>query len=150
VGIGPCLVVWRGTCPDWLSPANGDPGSTQILTQHCGAQSQSISQLESSAITPTSKSPQLSSSGSPKHLRIGSVHTLHHILTTWMEPRGFIKPSAHNQAVHMELSLCLNFLPQTQPQGLHGGHRRGIPSQDRGGFCPTSHRRIPRSARSNI
>jgi hypothetical protein len=33
----------------------------------------------------------------------------HHILTTQMEPRGFIKPSASNQAVYMELSLHLSF-----------------------------------------
>jgi hypothetical protein len=38
---------------------NGDPGSTQILTRHYGAQSQTISQLESSRTTATSKSPQL-------------------------------------------------------------------------------------------
>jgi hypothetical protein len=27
-GISPCLILWRGTCPGWLSPPNGDPGST--------------------------------------------------------------------------------------------------------------------------
>jgi hypothetical protein len=27
-GIGPCLVLWRGTCPGCLSPMNGDLGST--------------------------------------------------------------------------------------------------------------------------
>jgi hypothetical protein len=37
----------------------------------------------------------------------------HHILTTQMEPRGFIKLPAHNQVVHMEFSLRLRFLPQT-------------------------------------
>jgi hypothetical protein len=31
------------------------------------------------------------------------------LLTTWMEPWGFIKPSLQNKAVHMELSLCLSF-----------------------------------------
>jgi hypothetical protein len=55
-GICPCLVIWRGPCPSWLSPMNSDPGSTQILTRHYGAQSQIISQLESSGTTPTSKS----------------------------------------------------------------------------------------------
>jgi hypothetical protein len=54
-----------------------------------------------------------------------------------MELRGFIKPSAHNQAVHMKLSLRLSFLPQTQPRGLHGEHHRGIPNQDHGGFSAT-------------
>jgi hypothetical protein len=37
------------------------------------------------------------------------VHTLHHILTTQTEPRGFIKPSLYNQAVYMELSLRMSF-----------------------------------------
>jgi hypothetical protein len=32
---------------------NSDLGSTQILTQHCGAQSQTISQLMNSGIVPT-------------------------------------------------------------------------------------------------
>jgi hypothetical protein len=34
-GIDPCLVPWRGTCPSGLSPMNGEPGSTHILTRHC-------------------------------------------------------------------------------------------------------------------
>jgi hypothetical protein len=54
-----------------------------------------------------------------------------------IELRVFIKPSAHNQVVYMELSLCLSFKPQMQPQGLHGGHHRRIPNWDRGGFSPT-------------
>jgi hypothetical protein len=32
-----------------------------------------------------------------------------HFLTTQTRPWGFIKSSAQNKAVHMELSLCLNF-----------------------------------------
>jgi hypothetical protein len=44
---GPCLVQWTGTYPGWLSPMNGDPGSTQILTRHCSTKSQTISQLRS-------------------------------------------------------------------------------------------------------
>jgi hypothetical protein len=36
-GIGPYLILWRGTCSGWLSIPNGDPGSTQIMTRHCGA-----------------------------------------------------------------------------------------------------------------
>jgi hypothetical protein len=39
----PYLILWRGTCPVWLSPLNSDPSFTQILTQHCGAQSQTVS-----------------------------------------------------------------------------------------------------------
>jgi hypothetical protein len=38
------------------SLTNGDPSSTQILMRHCGAQSQTVGQLESSGTTPTSKS----------------------------------------------------------------------------------------------
>jgi hypothetical protein len=37
--ISPCLILWRGTYPGWLSPPNDDPGSTQILTRHCSVQS---------------------------------------------------------------------------------------------------------------
>jgi hypothetical protein len=67
-GISPCLVLWRGTCPGWLSPPNGDLVSTQILSRHYGAQSYTVSQLESSGTTPTNKCPQLSPSELLKHL----------------------------------------------------------------------------------
>jgi hypothetical protein len=36
-GICPCLVLWRGTYPRWLSPTYDDLDSTQILAQHYGA-----------------------------------------------------------------------------------------------------------------
>jgi hypothetical protein len=52
-GIRPCLVLWIGTCPCWLSPAHGDPGSTQILTWHCGAKSQTDSHYMNSGTMPT-------------------------------------------------------------------------------------------------
>jgi hypothetical protein len=42
-GTSPYLILWRGTCPGCLSPMNGDLGSTQILTRHCGANSQTVS-----------------------------------------------------------------------------------------------------------
>jgi hypothetical protein len=42
-GIGTCLVLWRGTCKGWHSPMNDDPESTQILTRHNNAQSETIS-----------------------------------------------------------------------------------------------------------
>jgi hypothetical protein len=58
---------------------------------------------------PTSKSSQLSPFRLSKHLRTGSVHTPHHILTTQIEPWSFIKLTAQNYVVHMELSLCLSF-----------------------------------------
>jgi hypothetical protein len=66
-GISPCLIIWRSTCPDWVSPPNGDPGSTHILTRHYGAQSQSVGQLASSGMMPTRNTPQLSPSGLTKH-----------------------------------------------------------------------------------
>jgi hypothetical protein len=90
-GNSPCLILWRGTCLGWPSPLNSNPGSTQILTRHYGAQSHTISQLESSGIMLTSKFPQPSPSGLLKHLRMGSVQRLHHILTTLTEQRGYIK-----------------------------------------------------------
>jgi hypothetical protein len=42
--MSPCLVLWRGTCPSWLSLMNSGLGSTQILTWHHGAMSQTVSQ----------------------------------------------------------------------------------------------------------
>jgi hypothetical protein len=77
-GISPCLILWRATCPGWLSPPKGDPGSTQILTWHFGAQSQTISQLASSGTTPSIKSSQFSPSRLTNKLRTGSMRILHH------------------------------------------------------------------------
>jgi hypothetical protein len=91
--ISPCLILWRGTYPRWLSPMNGDPGSTQILTQHFGAQSQTAGQLTNSWTMPTSKSPLFRRSELTKHLRTGFVHLSHHILATRTEPWGSIKLS---------------------------------------------------------
>jgi hypothetical protein len=50
----------------------------------------------------------------------------HHFLTTWTELWGFIKSLAQTCIVHLKLSLRLSFSAQTQPPGLHGGHRHGI------------------------
>jgi hypothetical protein len=100
---------------------NIDPGSTQILTWHCSAQSQIISQLKSSGTT------QISPSGLSKHLRTGSVHTPHYILTNWMEPWAFIKPSAHNQALHMELSLRSSFYLRCNLEGYTVSTTVGFP-----------------------
>jgi hypothetical protein len=52
-GINPCLILWRGARPSLHSPPNGDPVSTQILTQHCGAKPQTVSQLTNSRTAPT-------------------------------------------------------------------------------------------------
>jgi hypothetical protein len=56
-GISPCLILWGGACPDWLSPTNGDPASTHILTQHCGVRSQTIRQLENLGTPSTRQVP---------------------------------------------------------------------------------------------
>jgi hypothetical protein len=121
-----CLILWRGTCPGWLSPPNGDPGSTQILTRHYSAQSQIISQLKSSRAMLTSKFPQPSPSGLSKRLRTGSMQMAHHILTTWTEPWGFIELSASNQTVHMELNLRLSFYLRRSLEGYIVGTTKGF------------------------
>jgi hypothetical protein len=56
-GISPCLILWEAACPGWLSPMNGDPGSTEILTRHCGAKSLTVNQLANSGTTPTRQVP---------------------------------------------------------------------------------------------
>jgi hypothetical protein len=134
-GISPCLVLWRGTCHGWLSPANGDPGSTQILTQHRGARPQTIRQLENSGTTPTSKSPLFSRSGLLKHLRMGTVCMPHHFLTIQTESWGFIKPSVQTYTIHMKLSLHLSFQPRCSLGG-YDGHHHGIPCPGHGCLSP--------------
>jgi hypothetical protein len=56
-GISPYLILWRRTYPGWLSPSNGDLGFTQILTQHCGAKSKTISHLTNSGTMPARQVP---------------------------------------------------------------------------------------------
>jgi hypothetical protein len=108
-GISPYLIIWRGACPGWLSPPNDDPGSTQILTQHCGVKSQAVSQLVNLGTVPTSKSPLFSPFESSEHLGTGPACMPCHILTTRIGLWGFIKSSAQTYRVHMELCLHLNF-----------------------------------------
>jgi hypothetical protein len=96
-GISPCLILWRGACPGWLSPPNGHPSSTQILTRYYSAQSQTVSQLTNSGTVPTSESPLFSPSGSSKHLRMGSACMPCHILTNQAGPWGFINSSAQTK-----------------------------------------------------
>jgi hypothetical protein len=127
----------------WLAlTLNGDPGSTQILTQHYGAQSQTVSHLESSRPTPTIKSPQLSPSGLSKHLRTGSVHMPHHNLTSQTELWGFIKSSLQNKLVHMELSLRQSFYLRHSLGGYMVGTTAGFPIKIGEALAPQSHRRI--------
>jgi hypothetical protein len=59
-----------------------------------------------------------------------------HLLTSQKEPWGFIKSSAQNKAVHMELSFRLSFPTQSQPRELCGGYHHGIPSHGHGDFSP--------------
>jgi hypothetical protein len=80
---------------EWASPTNGILGSTQILTRHCGAKSQKVSQLVDSRTIITRQ--------------VLIVQPLWVIETTWMEPWGFNKLLAQNNAVHMKLSLRLSF-----------------------------------------
>jgi hypothetical protein len=90
-----------------------------------------------------SMSPQFCSFGLSKHLRTGSVHALHHILTTRMKPRGFIKSSMQNNTVHMELSLHLSFYLRHSQGGYTVGTTAGFPVETVKALAPRSHRRIP-------
>jgi hypothetical protein len=78
---------------------------------------------------PTSKSPQLSPAKLSKHRRMGSMHMPHHILTTRMELWSFIKLSAQNKAVHIELSLCLSFYLRCNHSGYKVGTTTGFQSK---------------------
>jgi hypothetical protein len=119
---------------------NGDPGPTQILTRHFSAQSQTVSQLESSGTTPTSKSPQIMPSGLSNHLRTGSVRMPHHILMTQIEPWGCIKSSAQNKTVHIELSLRLSFYLKRNLGSYTVGTTAGFPVKIMEALAP-QHRR---------
>jgi hypothetical protein len=72
------------------------------------------------------------------------VSMLHYILTTQMEPWDFIKLSAHNQAVHMELSLQLSFYLRRSLGGYMVGTTTGFPVKIVEALAPQSRRRIPR------
>jgi hypothetical protein len=128
----------EGTCLGWLSPLNNDSGFTQILARHYGAQSQTVSHHVSSRITPSIKSPQFSPSELLKYLRMGLVQIPHHILTTRMEPRGYIKVVSAKICSTYATWPSPEFSPQTQPWGLHVGHCRGIQGQNCGGYSPTN------------
>jgi hypothetical protein len=51
----------------------------------------------------------------------------HHILTTRMEPWGFIESSVENKALHMELSLRLSFYHKRKLGGYTVGATVGFP-----------------------
>jgi hypothetical protein len=88
---------------------NSDPDSTQILTRHCGAKSQTVSQLMNSGTAPTRQVPVVQPLRDTETPADGVVRMSHHLLTTRTELWGFIKLSAQNKAVHMELSIRLSF-----------------------------------------
>jgi hypothetical protein len=76
-------------------------------------------------------------------MRMESVRTPHHILTTQMEPRGFIKSSVQNKAVHMELRLRLTFYLRRSLGGYMVGTTEGFPIEIIETLAPQSHHRIP-------
>jgi hypothetical protein len=55
------------------------------------------------------------------------VHLPHHILTTQMEPWGFIKSPTQNKAVYMELNLHLSFYLRHNLGGYMVGTTAGFP-----------------------
>jgi hypothetical protein len=79
-----------------------------------------------SGTTPSSKSSYLSPSGFTKHLRMGSMWCLHHILITWTELWGFFKSSALYLSVHMELRRSLSFYLRRSLRGYTVGTTPGF------------------------
>jgi hypothetical protein len=65
-----------------------------------------------------------------------------HILTIRIELWGFIKPSASNQAVHMELSLRLSFYLRYNLGGYTVGTTMGFPVEVVEDLASQSHHRI--------
>jgi hypothetical protein len=68
------------------------------------------------------------------------VRVLHHILTTRMELRGFIKSSAQNNVIHMELRLRLSFFLKRSLEGYTLGTTTGYPVKTMEALAPRSHR----------
>jgi hypothetical protein len=68
------------------------------------------------------------------------VQILHHILTTRMEPWGFIKSLALYLSVHMELSLCLKFYLRRNLRGYTVGTTTGFPAKIGEALASQSHR----------
>jgi hypothetical protein len=71
------------------------------------------------------------------------VRMPHHILTTWMEPWVFIKLSAQNKVVHMELSLHMSFYLRCNLRGYTVGTTTVFPVEIVEALGPQSHHRIP-------
>jgi hypothetical protein len=71
------------------------------------------------------------------------VHMSHHILTTRTELWGFIKLSAQNQVVHMELSLRLSSYLRCSLSDYTVGTTMGFLVEIVEALAPQSQRRIP-------
>jgi hypothetical protein len=88
---------------------HGDLGSTQILTRHCGAKSQSDSQLTNSGTASTRQVPVVQPLwfiGTP----VDRVGVLVAPLSNNSDgTRGLHKSSVQTTSVHMKLSLYLRF-----------------------------------------
>jgi hypothetical protein len=78
------------------------------------------------------------------------VCTPHHILTTRIEPRGFIKLLAHNHVVHIELSLRLRFYLRHSPRGYTVGTTMRFPIKIVEAYSHDLAAESRGSARSNI
>jgi hypothetical protein len=70
------------------------------------------------------------------------VRTPHHILTTEMELWGFIKSSARNKALHMEISLRLSFYLRRSLGGYTVGTTTAFPIEIVEALAQQSHHRI--------
>jgi hypothetical protein len=90
------------------------------------------------------KSPLFSPFGLSKHLKRGSVRTRHQLLTTQMEPWGFIKPLMQTYTVLMELSLRLSFQLRPSLGGYMVGTTVGFRLVTMDGLAPWTHLRFPR------
>jgi hypothetical protein len=66
-----------------------------------------------------------------------------HILTSLMEPWGFIKSSTSNQMVHMKLSLYLSFCLRRNLRGYMVGTTTGFSVEIVEALAPHSRHRIP-------
>jgi hypothetical protein len=72
---------------------NSDLDSTQILIRHCGAKSQTVSQLMNSGTAPTRQVPVVQPLRVTETPVDGVMRMSHHLLTTRTKLWGFIKLS---------------------------------------------------------
>jgi hypothetical protein len=127
-GIRSCLILWRGMWPSWLSPAKGGSGSTQILTQHCGVKSQTISHVVNSETAPSGQELVVQS--------LWVIETPVYGVSAQAAP-----PS--NKEVHMELSIRLSFQLRRSLGGYTVGTTMGFQVKTVEALAPQPHHRIP-------